>query len=74
MTSGWPVAPRVRVVGTPLAYIPHGKPDAILAELGMGPHGIVETAREFVLSEPRHTINNANTTNAQPGQKAGAFS
>jgi 1-deoxy-D-xylulose-5-phosphate synthase len=31
----------IRVLGTPVAYIPHGKPDAILAELGLDADGIV---------------------------------
>src|SRR5690606_2833732 len=35
----------VRVLGTPVAYIPHGKPDAILAELGLDADGIERTAR-----------------------------
>ncbi|MBI2706038.1 MAG: 1-deoxy-D-xylulose-5-phosphate synthase [Actinobacteria bacterium] len=42
----------VQVLGTPLAYIPHGKPDAVLAELGLGPHGIAESARELVYGRP----------------------
>ncbi|MCP3854375.1 MAG: 1-deoxy-D-xylulose-5-phosphate synthase [Actinomycetia bacterium] len=32
--------PPVRVMGTPLSYIPHGKPDAILSELGLDAVGI----------------------------------
>ncbi len=32
--------PPVRVLGTPLSYIPHGKPDAILSELGLDAVGI----------------------------------
>ena len=32
--------PPVRVLGTPLAYIPQGKPDAILSELGLDAVGI----------------------------------
>jgi len=31
----------VRVLGVPSAYIPHGKPDAILTELGLNAEGIV---------------------------------
>ncbi len=45
-----PTAPRVRVLGTPLAFIPHGNPDAVLAELGLGAHGIAEQARALVHS------------------------
>src|SRR5215218_2518726 len=32
-------APPVVVLGTPVAYLPHGKPDAILAELGLDADG-----------------------------------
>jgi 1-deoxy-D-xylulose-5-phosphate synthase len=38
-------APCVRVLGTPTAYIPHGKPDDILAELGLDAAGIAESGR-----------------------------
>jgi 1-deoxy-D-xylulose-5-phosphate synthase len=37
-------APRVRVLGVPTAYIPHGKPDAILADLGLDAAGIKAAA------------------------------
>jgi 1-deoxy-D-xylulose-5-phosphate synthase len=37
-------APRVRVLGIPTAYIPHGKPDAILADLGLDAAGIKAAA------------------------------
>ena len=40
--------PRVRVLGTPIAYIPHGKPDAILAELGLDATGLEAEARALV--------------------------
>jgi 1-deoxy-D-xylulose-5-phosphate synthase len=33
-------APPVTILGTPLAYLPHGKPDAILANLGLDGAGI----------------------------------
>lgn len=39
-TAGAAEAPRVAVLGVPVAYIPHGKPDAILAELGLDAAGI----------------------------------
>jgi 1-deoxy-D-xylulose-5-phosphate synthase len=39
-------APRVKVLGTPVAYIPHGKPDAILADLGLDAAGIARAARD----------------------------
>ncbi|HEX7094812.1 MAG TPA: 1-deoxy-D-xylulose-5-phosphate synthase N-terminal domain-containing protein, partial [Acidimicrobiales bacterium] len=35
----------VHVLGTPVAYIPHGKPDAILAELGLDANGIRATVQ-----------------------------
>jgi 1-deoxy-D-xylulose-5-phosphate synthase len=40
--------PRVRVLGTPIDYIPHAKPDAILAELGLDAAGIAAEARSLV--------------------------
>jgi 1-deoxy-D-xylulose-5-phosphate synthase len=40
--------PRVRVLGTPTAYIPHGKPDAILAELGLDAAGITAFATSLL--------------------------
>ena len=54
MTHGWPVAPRVRVVGTPLSFIPHGKPDAILAELGLDAAGVAASVRSLVAADARH--------------------
>jgi 1-deoxy-D-xylulose-5-phosphate synthase len=42
------VAPRVKVLGTPVEYIPHGKPDAILAELGLDAAGIAAAARSLL--------------------------
>ncbi len=50
LTLGRPTAPRVRVLGTPVAYIPHGKPDAILAELGLDATGIAASARALTRS------------------------
>jgi 1-deoxy-D-xylulose-5-phosphate synthase len=44
LALGRPTAPRVRVLGTPVAYIPHGKPDAILHELGLDGEGIAAAA------------------------------
>jgi 1-deoxy-D-xylulose-5-phosphate synthase len=40
--------PRVRVLGTPTAYIPQAKPDAIHAELGLDAEGLAAAARELV--------------------------
>ena len=42
--------PRVRVLGVPSAYIPHGKPDAILADLGLDADGIVDEVTAWVRS------------------------
>ncbi|MDY7106581.1 MAG: 1-deoxy-D-xylulose-5-phosphate synthase [Actinomycetota bacterium] len=42
------VAPPVRVLGVPTAYIPHGKADAILAELGLDADGIAAEAARWV--------------------------
>ena len=44
LTVGTSRPPRVRVLGTPTDFIAHGKPDAILAELGLGAHGVAEQA------------------------------
>ena len=41
-------APRVRVLGTPIAYIPHAKPGAIHAELGLDGRGLTAEARSLV--------------------------
>jgi 1-deoxy-D-xylulose-5-phosphate synthase len=38
-------APPVKVLGIPLGYIPHGKPDAILADLGLDAAGIAANVR-----------------------------
>jgi 1-deoxy-D-xylulose-5-phosphate synthase len=40
--------PPVRVLGTPMAYIPHGKPDVILAQLGLDGPGIATEARRLL--------------------------
>jgi 1-deoxy-D-xylulose-5-phosphate synthase len=40
--------PRVRVLGTPIAYIPQGKPDAILGQLGLDATGLEREARALV--------------------------
>ena len=41
-------APKVRVLGTPVDYLPHAKPDAILAELGLDAQGLATEARTLV--------------------------
>jgi len=43
--------PRVRVLGVPAAYIPHGKPDAILAELGLDAAGVAASARSLMAAD-----------------------
>jgi len=43
LTTGRP-APRVRVLGVPAAYLPHGKPDAILSDLGLDGPGVAAAA------------------------------
>ncbi len=42
-------APTVRVLGVPLEYLPHGKPDAILADLGLDAEGIAATVKQELL-------------------------
>ena len=42
-------APKVRVLGVPLDYLPHGKPDAILADLGLDASGIAATVKAELL-------------------------
>jgi len=42
---------RIEVMGVPIEYIPHAKPDKILSELGLDAEGIVRTARRL-LSRP----------------------
>ena len=37
---------RIRVLGVPVTYIPHAKPDVILAEIGLDAEGVAATARE----------------------------
>jgi 1-deoxy-D-xylulose-5-phosphate synthase len=41
-------SPRVSVLGVPVHFIPHGKPDAILASMGLDASGIAEAARALV--------------------------
>ncbi len=39
---------RIEVMGVPVEYIPHAKPDKILSELGLDAAGIARTARRLV--------------------------
>src|ERR687898_517978 len=41
--------PRVTVLGVPVRFIPHGKPDAILASMGLDAEGIAATARGLLV-------------------------
>jgi 1-deoxy-D-xylulose-5-phosphate synthase len=43
--------PRVRVLGTPIAYLAHGKPDAILAELGLDRDGVYASATSLLAGD-----------------------
>ena len=42
--------PQVRVLGTPIEFIQHGKPDQILADLGLDAAGLEREARALVAS------------------------
>ena len=46
--------PRVRVLGVPAAYLPHGKPDAILAELGLDAAGVFTSAVSLMAADHPH--------------------
>jgi 1-deoxy-D-xylulose-5-phosphate synthase len=41
-------SPKVRVLGTPTQFIPHAKPDQILADLGLDATGLADEARSLV--------------------------
>jgi 1-deoxy-D-xylulose-5-phosphate synthase len=43
--------PRVRVLGIPSQYIAHGKPDAILADLGLDAAGVTASALSMIRSD-----------------------
>lgn len=43
-----PMRTHVKVLGVPVAYIPHGKPASILAELGLDANGITNTVQEMI--------------------------
>ena len=49
-TCTGPDIPRVEVLGTPIAFIPHGKPDRILSDLGLDGPGIAATVRSILAS------------------------
>jgi 1-deoxy-D-xylulose-5-phosphate synthase len=54
-----PLAP-VRVLGLPPAYVPQGKPDAILSDLGLDGPGIASAVTEALLVERRRGEPNRN--------------
>jgi 1-deoxy-D-xylulose-5-phosphate synthase len=43
--------PVIRVLGLPTRFIPHAKPDAILAKLGLDAAGVERTAREMLTGD-----------------------
>jgi 1-deoxy-D-xylulose-5-phosphate synthase len=43
-----PTPPRLEVLGVPVQFISHGKPDAILASLGLDGRGVAATVRDLV--------------------------
>jgi 1-deoxy-D-xylulose-5-phosphate synthase len=47
--------PQVRVLGVPSAYLAHGKPDAILARLGLDAEGIVDEVMAWANSSADQT-------------------
>jgi 1-deoxy-D-xylulose-5-phosphate synthase len=49
--SGGLTLPPVRVLGVPRRYVPHGKPDQILAELGLDAPGIAASVTEALATE-----------------------
>ncbi|MCU1354637.1 MAG: dxs [Acidimicrobiales bacterium] len=54
-------APRVRVLGTPCAFIDHGNPDALLAQLGLDAVGIAAVGRELAQSGAPRTVRSLDT-------------
>ncbi len=50
--------PAIRNLGVPGAYIPHAKPDAILADLGLDAIGIANSVRELHLNIQRSNMSN----------------
>ena len=48
--------PRVKVLGIPDRYLPHGKPDAILADLGLDAAGIEAATRAMLAADAPTTV------------------
>ena len=55
LTLGALQPPRVRVLGIPCAYLPHGKPDQILADVGLDAAGITASALSLVAAHQLDT-------------------
>jgi 1-deoxy-D-xylulose-5-phosphate synthase len=55
LTLGAPQPPRVRVLGVPCAYLPHGKPDQILTDVGLDAAGITASALSLVTAHQLDT-------------------
>ena len=52
ITSAAPDAPpMIKVLGLPTRFIPHAKPEAILAKLGLDAAGIERAARDLLASK-----------------------
>jgi 1-deoxy-D-xylulose-5-phosphate synthase len=51
LTFGAAFPPKVRVLGTPVAYLAHGKPEEIFAELGLDAAGITASALSLIHAE-----------------------
>lgn len=52
-TLGSPRAPRVAVLGTPVAFLAQAKPDALLAHLGLDGAGIAGAVRDLLAGRPQ---------------------
>ena len=51
LASASAAAPAVRVLGIPTQYLPHGRADALLSQLGLDAQGVATTATELVTGE-----------------------
>jgi len=72
LTVGTSRPPRVRVLGTPTDFIAHGKPDAILAELGLGAHGVAEQALALLRATTAADSAAPGTPSSAPTNRRGA--
>jgi 1-deoxy-D-xylulose-5-phosphate synthase len=55
LSLGAVTPPRVRVLGVPTAFLPHGKPDVLLAEVGLDTAGVTAAAVSLMAAEQFHT-------------------